>query len=87
MYTYSLQQGGASILRSDGLQFLPDPNNSDYVAYLAWVAAGNTPASADAVSLESAQATQTEIVSAACQAAIYAGFSSSALGSASSARA
>ncbi|MGD0973557.1 MAG: hypothetical protein ABR866_05680 [Candidatus Korobacteraceae bacterium] len=45
-YTYSLTQGTA-ILRSDGANIPPDPANIDYAAYLAWVAAGNTPTPVD----------------------------------------
>ena len=41
-YTYSLT-ANTTILRSDGASIPPDPANSDYVQYLAWVAAGNTP--------------------------------------------
>jgi hypothetical protein len=39
-YTYALTQG-TSILRSDGANIPPDANNTDYAAYLAWLAAGN----------------------------------------------
>jgi hypothetical protein len=45
-YTYALTQG-TSILRSDGANIPPDPANTDYAAYLVWVAAGNTPTSVD----------------------------------------
>ena len=41
-YIYVLTSG-TSILRSDGASIPPDTANSDYVQYLAWVAAGNTP--------------------------------------------
>jgi hypothetical protein len=41
MYTYSLTTG-TNILRSDGATIPADPLNTDYQAYLAWVAAGNT---------------------------------------------
>ncbi len=40
-YTYASTQG-TSILRSDGANIPPDPTNTDYAAYLKWVAAGNT---------------------------------------------
>ena len=32
---------------ADGASIPTDPRNGDYAAYLAWVAAGNTPAPAD----------------------------------------
>jgi fructose-1-phosphate kinase PfkB-like protein len=45
-YTYALTQG-TSILRSDGANIPLDPANTDYAAYLVWVAAGNTPTPVD----------------------------------------
>jgi hypothetical protein len=48
-YTYQLQSLGESVKRSDGT-FIPfDPANTDYQAYLAWLAEGNTPEPADEV--------------------------------------
>lgn len=46
MYTYTLLAGSTSIFRSDGSYIPADPLNTDYAAYLTWVAAGNTPAPA-----------------------------------------
>jgi hypothetical protein len=53
MYTYQLtnpslgQTSSTLVKRSDGA-FVPfDPANTDYQAYLAWLAEGNTPLPAD----------------------------------------
>lgn len=40
--TYTLHPSG--LVECGGRTFIPDPNNGDYAGYLAWVAAGNTPA-------------------------------------------
>jgi hypothetical protein len=67
MYTYTILANG-TVLRSDGAS-IP--------------AEGNTPTQEEATPpLAAAQAAQITAISAACQAAIYAGFSSSALGAA-----
>ena len=41
--TYQLTTGTSIIRISDGAFIPPDPANTDYVAFLDWVAAGNTP--------------------------------------------
>ena len=50
MITYSLIKlnYGEILLRSDGVSIPFDPANTDYQAYLKWVAEGNTPEPADA---------------------------------------
>ena len=52
MFTYKLFPNvdgfeNKNISRSDGACIPPDPNNTDYQAYLAWLAEGNVPESAD----------------------------------------
>jgi hypothetical protein len=37
----------SSVLRSDGWSIPFDPDNTDYQAYLAWIAEGNEPTPAD----------------------------------------
>jgi hypothetical protein len=41
--TYQLTQGDIILRLSDNAFIPPDEANTDYVAYLAWVAAGNMP--------------------------------------------
>ena len=40
---YQLTTGDAILRLSDNAFIPPDPANTDYAAYLEWVAAGNTP--------------------------------------------
>ena len=49
MYTYTLLPNSQTILRSDGACIPFAPDNTDYQAYLKWVAQGNTPTPADEV--------------------------------------
>jgi len=43
MTAYQLTQGDAILRITDGAFIPPDPANTDYAAYLAWVEEGNTP--------------------------------------------
>lgn len=51
MATYKLVKNHLGIIawvdRSDGICIPVDPDNTDYQEYLAWLADGNTPLSAD----------------------------------------
>ena len=41
--TYQLTTGTTILRTTDGAFIPPDPANTDYAAYLAWLEAGNTP--------------------------------------------
>lgn len=41
--TYQLTQGDCILRTTDGAFIPPDPANTDYAAYLAWLDEGNTP--------------------------------------------
>ena len=54
MTTYKLKKSSLtnkvnSVIRSDGWSIPFDPDNTDYQAYLAWLAEGNAPLPADEV--------------------------------------
>jgi hypothetical protein len=41
--TYQLTQGDCILRTADNAFIPPDPANTDYAAYLAWLDEGNTP--------------------------------------------
>lgn len=41
--TYQLTNGDTILRTADGAFIPPDPANTDYAAYLAWLDEGNTP--------------------------------------------
>lgn len=43
MTMYQLTPGSSILRLSDNAYIPPDPANTDYAAYLAWLADGNTP--------------------------------------------
>jgi len=43
---YQLTTDGTILRLADGAWIPPDPANTDYAAYLAWLEAGNTPSPA-----------------------------------------
>ncbi len=47
--TYQLTQGDTILRLSDSAFIPPDPANTDYVEYLAWVEEGNMPEPAPAI--------------------------------------
>ena len=53
MTSYKIQNDSrgefCGVLRSDGWSIPSDPQNTDYAAYLAWLAEGNTPEPADPI--------------------------------------
>jgi hypothetical protein len=48
---YQLTTGDTILRLADNAFIPPDPANTDYAAYLEWVAAGNEPAPAPAADL------------------------------------
>lgn len=77
---YKLIADSTFVQRGDGATIPCDPANIDWQAYQAWLAAGNTPD--PAYTLTEAQAAQVAQIQQSCRNAIFAGFTSSALGSA-----
>ena len=78
-FTYQITSGG-TVLRSDGASIPPDPANTDYQSYLAWVAAGNTapvlPAPTPALADANLAALHAKAATALTNNAAYQGFTS-----------
>jgi hypothetical protein len=75
MYTYTLVYNSSCILRSDGAYIPPDPDNTDYQTYLAYLAAGGlaTPAAEPAVTQSDVSAALQAQMDATAQAHLYEG--------------
>jgi hypothetical protein len=50
--TYKLLANNECILKADGMVIPPDPANTDYQEYLKWLAEGNIPWAADAMTVQ-----------------------------------
>lgn len=79
MAAYQLSSRSDYVIHTvDGLSILIDGDTFEARQYAAWLSAGNMP---DAVDLSAVRTAQIATLSAACQAAITSGFTSTALGS------
>lgn len=75
---YKINSPAGVIRIGDGATIPTDPRNSDYQRYLSWLAAGNTPL--PAYTLPELKQQKIAEIDAACKTAIYAMFTSNALG-------
>ena len=64
--TYALIANTTSVLRSDGFHIPADTGNRDWVAYQAWLSAGNTPTPVPGPTQAQLIASLTSAASAAC---------------------
>lgn len=79
--TYRLAKNERGVIRVNDGAYIPlDTGNNDYVAFQSWLAAGNTPL--PAYTLDDLKQRKVADLDAACKGAIYAGFTSDALGAA-----
>ena len=69
---YKLTQLASIIRTTDNASIPADPNNTDYAAYLVWVAAGNVPTPADPVPVQPLTVTPYQIRAALTQAGLRA---------------